>query len=101
MQARKRKEIVMQSFQKLLSPPERRAAALAAAVVGAAVLSAALLLFAESGRAPWFSAHSEPAAAAQRCQEHLASAERHRCVRQVAALAAMPLASASASRAPR
>jgi hypothetical protein len=83
----------MQPF-KMLSSPERRAAALVASVASASVLSSALLLFAEAGQAPWFSAHSEQAAAAQRCQEHQASAERHRCVRQVAALAAAPLASA-------
>lgn len=87
----------MQAF-KMLSVPEHRAAALVAVVASGSVLSCAVLLFAEEGRAPWFSAHSEPAAAAQRCHAHRASAERHRCLRQVAALAAAPLASASAVR---
>ena len=85
----------MQAF-KMLSAHEHRAAAVVAVVASASVLSCALLLFAEDGRTPWFSAYSEPAAAAQLCQAHHASAERHRCVRQVAALAAAPLASASA-----
>jgi hypothetical protein len=90
----------MQAF-KMLSAPEHRAAALVAVVASGSVLSCALLLFAEDGRSPWFSAHSAPAAAAQRCQAYGASAERHRCLRQVAALAAVPLAAASTAQSVR
>ena len=73
---------------------ERWSAGLAATVTSGAVLSGALLLFAEAGQTPWFSADSEYAATVERCQAERASADRHRCVRHVAAIAAVPGASA-------
>jgi hypothetical protein len=63
-------------------------------VGGSAVIACALLVFLEDGRTPWVAADSDYAAWVARCQEQTNSGDRHRCVRQIAAIAATPGASA-------
>lgn len=83
----------MQAFN-IMSTKERWAAGLVATVASFSVLACALVVFVEDGRTPWISADSDYAATVERCQEQRDSSDRHRCVRQIAAIAATPGASA-------
>jgi hypothetical protein len=73
----------MQAFQ-ILTPRERRATLVLACVASLAVMSATLLPFVMDGHTPWFDAKSEPATAAQRCNDATHSTRRHECLRGIA-----------------
>ena len=83
----------MQPFT-IMSSKERLAAGLVATVASSSVLACAVLVFLEDSRTPWVSQDSDYAATVERCQDQQASSDRHRCVRQIAAMAALPGASA-------
>ena len=83
----------MQSFN-IMSSRERWTAALVGTVAGSSVLACALLVFMEDSQTPWISEDSAYASSVERCHDERSSSDRHRCVRQIAAIAATPGASA-------
>lgn len=72
----------------ILDRRERRIVAATSLVATAAVIGAVWLAFADDGRTPWFQADSRMAAQLVRCEALPADNRRHRCLREVAAVAA-------------
>ncbi len=76
----------MKAFQ-ILSRRESSTVAFASVAVTAAVIAAVAFAFADDGRTPWFNADTRMAAQLVRCEALPADSRRHRCLREVAAIA--------------